>query len=250
MAAPPWFTDWFNSPYYHLLYFDRNEAEAKDFIHRLIAHLQPREGAWMLDLACGRGRHAAVLADMGYEVTGIDSSPAMIAEAQQLERHNLQFFVHDMRLPFRTNYYDFVFNFFTSFGYFNTRREHEDALRTISHALRSEGCFVIDYLNTRYVEAHLVPRETKTIQGIDFHITRWMDEHFFYKKIEIEDEALSEPLVYQEKVSKFTLGDFTEMLAFQDIQVQEIFGDYALNPYRMHQSPRLIAIGRKMPRRS
>ncbi len=250
MAVQPWFRDWFNSPYYHLLYFERNESEAKAFIERLISHLRPRAGAWMLDVACGRGRHAAALADMGFDVTGIDISPGMIAEARSLERSNLQFFVHDMRLPFRINYFDYAFNFFTSFGYFNTRREHEDALRTIANALKPGGSLVIDYLNTRFVEAHLVPRETREVDGIAFHITRWMDEQFFYKKIEIEDEQLPEPMVHIEKVSKFTLGDFTEMLAYQGIQIQEVFGDYLLGPYQLHDSRRLIMVGRKVESRN
>ncbi len=250
MAAQPWFRDWFNSPYYHLLYFDRNEAEAKAFIARLISRLHPAPGAAMLDIACGRGRHAAALADMGFDVTGIDISPAMIAEARTLERPNLQFFVHDMRLPFRVNYFDYAFNFFTSFGYFNTRREHEDALRTIANALKPGGTLVIDYLNTRFVEAHLVPRETREVDGVAFHITRWMDEQFFYKKIEIEDDRLQEPIEHTEKVSKFTLGDFTEMFAYQGIQLQEIFGDYQLGPYQLHDSRRLVMIGRKVENRN
>jgi SAM-dependent methyltransferase len=245
LAKQPWFKDWFNSPYYHLLYFDRNEAEAKAFLGRLIAWLKPPAGAWMLDIACGKGRHAQALADMGYDVTGIDVSPAMIEEARKLERNNLQFFVHDMRLPFRINYYDYAFNFFTSFGYFHTLREHEDALRTISNALRPEGCFVIDYLNVRHVEERLKPRETKVVDDVSFHITRWMDEQFFYKKIEIEDDQMEEPIIHTEKVNKFTLGDFTEMLAYQGIQVQEVFGDYELGAYQLKASPRLIIVGRK-----
>ena len=246
MAQQSWYRDWFNSPYYHLLYFERNESEARAFIERLIGYLHPPQGAWMLDIACGRGRHARALADMGYDVTGIDISPAMIGEAKKLELDNLQFFVHDMRLPFRINYYDFAFNFFTSFGYFNTRREHEDALRTIANALRPEGILVIDYLNTRFVETRLVPRESREINGIQFHITRWMDESFFYKKIEVEDETLPEPIIHTEKVSKFTLGDFTEMLAYQGLQVQEVFGDYHLGPYKLHESPRMVILAKKV----
>jgi SAM-dependent methyltransferase len=246
MAQQSWYRNWFNSPYYHLLYFERNEAEAKAFIERLIQFLHPPKGARMLDIACGRGRHSRALADMGFDVTGIDISTAMIEEARKLELDNLQFFVHDMRLPFRINYYDYAFNFFTSFGYFNTRREHEDALRTMANALQPEGTLVIDYLNTRFVEAHLMPRESREINGIRFHITRWMDEHFFFKKIEIEDEALPEPIIHTEKVSKFTLGDFTDMLAYQGIQLQEVFGDYHLGPYRLHESPRMVVVGRKV----
>jgi hypothetical protein len=72
-----------------------------------------------------------------------------------------------------------------------------------------------------------------------------MDEQFFYKKIEIEDDQMEEPIIHTEKVNKFTLGDFTEMLAYQGIQVQEVFGDYELGAYQLKASPRLIIVGRK-----
>lgn len=245
MTQQPWYRDWFNSPYYHLLYFDRNESEAKVFINRLLDYLHPAPGGSMLDIACGKGRHALAMAEKGFQVTGIDISPAMIEEARKLEDDNLHFFVHDMRLPFRINYFNCVFNFFTSFGYFNTLREHENALRTMASALKPGGCLVIDYLNVHYSEDRLVHKEKKEMNGVVFHITRWMDEHYFYKKIEIEDETLEEPLEFMEKVSKFSLGDFNDMLAYQGIQLQEIFGDYQLGPYDLKKSPRMILLGRK-----
>jgi SAM-dependent methyltransferase len=246
MSKLPWYKDWFNSPYYHLLYFERNEKEAAAFIEKLLARLQPVPGSKMLDVACGKGRHAKVLADKGFDVTGIDISPDMIAEAKKLENENLQFFLHDMRLPFWINYYHYAFNFFTSFGYFNTRRDHDDAIRTIANALRPGGTLVIDYLNVHYVENHLVHQDHKSIDGIDFYLTRWLDEESFFKKIEIEDEKLDEPLVFTEKVHKFTLGDFTDMLAYQGLQITEVFGDYQLSPYHLFQSPRAIMIARKI----
>ena len=50
-----WFKDWFNSPYYHLLYSNRDEREAASFIDKLVGYLRPSPGALMLDVACGRG---------------------------------------------------------------------------------------------------------------------------------------------------------------------------------------------------
>ena len=47
----------------------------------------------------------------------------------------------------------------------------------------------------------------------------------FYKKIIVEDHSLKEPLVFTEKVAKFSLGDFTEMFAYQGLQMQEVFGE-------------------------
>ena len=201
----------------------------------------------MLDIACGQGRHSLALAEKGFDVTGIDLSPYMIWEASKLSSDHLEFFVHDMRLPFRINYYHFAFNFFTSFGYFKSRREHEDAIRTISNALLPGGLLVIDYLNVHYVESHFVHKDKKELNGIEFYITRWMDEQYFYKKIEIEDDTREEPLVFTERVNKFSLGDFTDMMAFHGLQVEEVYGDYHLGHYDLYKSPRMIMKARKIP---
>jgi len=241
-----WFKNWFNSPYYHQLYFKRDDVEAEAFISKLLERLQPAPGATMLDVACGRGRHALQLANHGYDVTGIDLSEDSIEEAKQQEKKNLHFYRHDMRLPFRINYYDFVFNFFTSFGYFNTQRENDNAMRTISQALKNHGTLVIDFLNVHYAEDHLVHHSEQTINDVHYIITKWFDETHFYKKIEIEDEQYDTPFIFTEKVQKLTLGDFNDMLAFQYLQVKEVFGDYQFNRYDVKKSPRLIIVAEKI----
>ena len=245
MSANAWYINWFNSPYYHKLYFERDEKEAKDFIHRLVNHLQPAPGARMLDVACGKGRHSTILASLGFNVTGIDISPDSIAIAKKLERENLDFYVHDMRLPFWGNYFDFAFNFFTSFGYFKTRREHDDAIRTIGKSLKQGGLFVIDYLNVHYAEDHLLRDETRQLNGTVYDIHRWDDDTHFYKKITVNDSSLPRPFEYTEKVAKFSLGDFTEMLTCQGLLVREVFGDYQFNTYDVRKTPRLVVISKK-----
>jgi SAM-dependent methyltransferase len=210
-----------------------------------MAHLKPAQAARVLDVACGKGRHAVHLAQQGFEVTGIDLSEESIAEALLQQSDTLQFYVHDMRLPFWINYFDYAFNFFTSFGYFATQRENDNAIRTIAQSLKPGGYFVMDYLNVHYAEDHLVHQLDKTIEGVNYFITKWFDETHFYKKIVVEDEALSEPMVHVEKVAKFSLGDFTDMFAYQGLQIQEVFGDYNFGPYDIKKSPRLIMIARK-----
>lgn len=246
MPDKPWFKDWFNSHYYHLLYQYRDEEEAMRFIGTLIDYLQPPLGCRMVDVACGKGRHSKALADMGFDVTGIDLSAASIAEAKKDEDENLHFFQHDMRLPFNINYFDYAFNFFTSFGYFRTRREHDNAIRTISQSLKPGGMFVIDYLNVHYSEQRLERSFTTTVEGVTFHITKWQDEEHFFKQIQVTDEANRSPKhLYTERVAKFSLGDFTDMLAYQGMQVQEVFGDYALGRYHVQSSPRMIIMAKK-----
>lgn len=241
-----WFKEWFNSPYYYQLYFKRDKKEAAEFIDKLINYLKPKQGSFMLDTGCGRGRHSVQLASKGFDVTGIDLSEKSIQKAKKKESDHLHFFIHDMRLPFWINYFDYAFNFFTSFGYFNTRREHDNAIRTVAQSLRPEGVFVIDYLNVHYAEDHLIHQSEIQIDGVNYCLTKWFDETHFYKKIIIEDDKLKEPLEFREKVTKFSLGDFTEMLSYQKIQVQEVFGDYNFNNYQVKNSPRMIIIAKKL----
>jgi SAM-dependent methyltransferase len=247
MVVPAeWYKEWFNSPYYHKLYFERNEQEAAAFINALINLLKPPAGSFMLDVGCGRGRHSQFLASKGYDVTGIDLSFDSIEVARKYEAEKLHFFQHDMRLPFWMNYFDYAFNFFTSFGYFKSERENYNAIRTISHGLKLNGILVMDYLNVHYAEDHLVHKSEKQMDEVTFYITKWFDETHFYKKILIEDEQHQEPLVFTEKVAKFSPGDFTDMFAFHNLQIQEVFGDYSLASYDIKKSPRLIMIAKKI----
>ena len=241
-----WYLEWFNSPYYHKLYFEQGEKEAAAFIDKLLGYLHPSDRSLMLEVACGRGRQAKMLADKGFDVTGIDLAPDSITVANQSEHEQLHFFQHDIRLPSWINYFDYAFSFFTSFGYYRTEREHYNAIHTIANALKPGGIFVLDYLNTHFTTDHLVHKENKTIGDVTFYITRWFDETHFYKKVEIEDDKLQTPLQFTEKVSKFILGDFNDMFAYYNLQIQEIFGDYEMKPFDLKNSPRLIMIAKKV----
>lgn len=240
-----WFREWFDSPYYHQLYFERDEKEATAFINRLLSVLHPPASSRILDLACGRGRHSRILAEKGFDVTGIDLSAHSIAYARQFEKDNLHFYQHDMRQTLYTRYFDYVVNLFTSFGYFRTARENENTIRTVSLSLKEEGVFVLDYLNTTYADNHLIPNEQKEIDGVLFTLTRWSDQEHFYKKIHIEDKKRDAPLEYTEKVARFSVDDFSRMFTLHGLRLREVFGNYELDPYDRLNSPRLLLIAQK-----
>ncbi len=69
-----------------------------------------------------------------------------------------------MRVPFRNNYFDYTFNFFSSFGYFESDAENIDVLRNISLGLKKNGIVAIDFMNIKKVIENLKPREEKTIE--------------------------------------------------------------------------------------
>jgi 2-polyprenyl-3-methyl-5-hydroxy-6-metoxy-1,4-benzoquinol methylase len=245
MPENNWFKDWFNSPYYHMLYQHRDDDEAMAFIHALIKQLNPPPGSKMLDVACGKGRHSKALADLGFDVTGIDLALESIEEAKAAESDNLHFFQHDMRLPFWINYFDYAFNFFTSFGYFRTLREHESAIRTITQSIKLNGYLVMDFLNVHYAETHTGKSHEKIMNGVTFHISKWHNEEHFFKQIQVTEQGKTKHL-FTEKVAKFSLGDFTDMFAYQGLQIQEVYGDYHFAHYDIHHSPRLIMVAQKI----
>ena len=240
-----WFETWFNSAYYYDLYANRDVQEATNFIHKLLNFLKPTANNTMLDVGCGRGRHVKILADKGFDVTGIDISPAAIAQALKYENDKMHFYVHDMRLPFWINYFDYVFNFFTSFGYFATLREHSDALRTMCQALKKGGHLIIDYLNVSFAESNIIAKTEQHINGVHYIIEKQHDKTHFYKTITVDDAIQKIQRSYTEKVAKFYVKDFEQMFTQQEIQIKHIFGDYNLSTYSAQQSTRMIMIAVK-----
>ena len=84
-----WFKDWFNSPYYHLLYKNRDDNEARSFMDVLLQKLNMKEGSCILDLACGKGRHSKYLNEKGFDVTGVDLAKESICCALTVKhRHS------------------------------------------------------------------------------------------------------------------------------------------------------------------
>ena len=162
MGKREWFGEWFNSPYYHILYQNRDEVEAKHFIDKLTDYLGFDMNDQILDLACGKGRHSIYLNQNGFEVTGIDLSSENIKHAKQFENERLKFQEWDMRIPFRKDSFDYVLNLFTSFGYFETTEEHCNAIQSIAVSLKPGGKLLLDFLNPYVVVNNLVSAESKT----------------------------------------------------------------------------------------
>lgn len=238
-----WFETWFDSEYYHILYQHRNEKDAELFLDHLLTHLAPAPGSSMLDLGCGKGRHSVYLNQKGFQVTGIDLSVHSIEYCRQFENENLSFFVHDMRKLFRINDFDYVFNLFTSFGYFENDKENISAIKNACNALKSDGKLVIDYLNTVNVRNHLVRSETVVVDNIQFRITRDFRDGHFYKDIRFTDKGSDHH--FTEKVSGLTLEDFRRYLAPMGMKIEYLAGNYDLQPFREESSPRLILIASK-----
>ncbi|MCB0477005.1 MAG: class I SAM-dependent methyltransferase [Crocinitomicaceae bacterium] len=241
MKQSEWFSDWFNTSYYHILYKDRDDQEAEHFIRNLLDYLKPSKEDHFLDLACGKGRHSIYLNSLGYHVWGCDLADASIACAKESENERLHFFVQDMREPVSTKF-DIVLNLFTSIGYFEDDQDNYKTFKSVAQCLNSGGLFVLDFLNAEQVNKELIPEEIKEIEGIQFHISKEIFNNQVYKKIRFEAEG--EKREYCECVSLLKREDFMSYAQQAGLQLKAEFGNYDLHPFS-NDSERLILIFEK-----
>jgi SAM-dependent methyltransferase len=235
-----WYREWFGEEYLDL-YSHRDEAEAElhvDFVERAFAGTSPNA---VLDLACGAGRHTLALRARGYRALGIDLSLTLLAKAPVHAR-----VCGDMRrLPLAEESFDWVLNFFTSFGYFETERENFRVLEEIVRLLRPGGRFLIDLLNPRPAIENLVPRESVRTDGRRIEVERWFEAttQRMNKRIEIQSPA-GEPRVFHESVRLYRPEEVEIGLRWAGLEVDQTYGSFEGDPYH-DDSPRLIFVGRK-----
>ncbi|MCG2616878.1 class I SAM-dependent methyltransferase [Terrimonas sp. NA20] len=240
------YMDWFSSPLFHNFWSDSKEKESQSFIDQLIKHIHPKRGSRILDSACGQGINSIHLTSLGFDVTGVDMSTSNIDWALTREQNNPEFYQHDLRLPFWGNYFHTVLNLSEGFGFYRTRREHEAAFRTIASSLQPGGKFVIDYPNTHHLENRLAEQSfTHKHNEILYQFDLSQNETHFLHTITITSPGTNEPVAFAFERAKLSVGDFTEMLAFQKLQVKEVFGDYSLGEYHLSETPRLVVVAEK-----
>ena len=238
-----WFINWFESPYYHILYKNRDEKEAQVFIDNLIFYLKIPKKTKFLDIACGKGRHCIYFNKKGMHVSGIDLSTNSIKTAKKEENSTLNFYVHDMRKIFKKDTFDIVTNIFTSIGYFEKNEDEQKAINAMALNLKKEGMLIIDFMNVKKVIANLVNYEKKKVDGITFNIKRNITKNYIIKDIMFSDKEKN--YQFQEKVKALTLTDFYNLITNSGLKIIDIFGNYHLESFNALKSERLIIICKK-----
>jgi len=238
-----WYVNWFNSPYYHILYKDRNKKEAEFFIDNLISYLKISEGSKLIDIACGKGRHANYLNKLGLDVVGYDLSINNIKSAKKYENKTLKFYVHDMRKVLKEDYFEYATNLFTSFGYFKNEKDEQITMNAMASNLKNEGILIIDFMNTKKVISNLIKYENKKVNCINFKIERRIIKKHIIKNIILTDNG--KDYIYNEQVRALTLDDFYNLTTIAKLKIIDIFGNYKLDDFNAKTSDRLIIICKK-----
>ncbi len=236
-----WFTSWFDTPYYHMLYKNRDNEEAQFFIRNITEFLSLSKTSHIADIPCGKGRHAIYLNSLGYTVTGGDLSKNSIRFARKFENETLDFQVWDMRKPYSEEY-DAIFNLFTSFGYFDNDEDDVLVLEHMKDALTENGVLVLDFLNVDKVAKTLIKKEKKRVDGITFYIEREIKDGFILKHIKFS--ADKQRYNFTEYVKLLDLTKMQHYFEKAGLKIIHTFGDYSLNKFDKKTSNRLILVAK------
>ncbi len=126
---------------------DKNQTERQ--IQFLKGYLKP--AGYMLDLACGSGRHSIALSADGYMTVGLDTSLRLLKIAKQ-RFQDIVVVLGDIRfLPFKKSVFDAVVSVDTSFGYLPSEADDKVSLSEVRRILPQKGLFIIDVFNREYL---------------------------------------------------------------------------------------------------
>jgi SAM-dependent methyltransferase len=247
---PDWYAESFGA-LYPVIYAHRTveAARAEAAFARDVTGLRADDAA--LDLACGTGRHLVHLAEGTERLAGLDYSRDLLKVARErvhgIARTDIRLVRGDMRrLPFPCAF-DAVFNFFTSFGYFQSDEENRAVALEVARVLRPGGRFFIDYVNPRYVARTLTPETVREDGGFRIRERRWIDQarRRVNKTVRV-DRGGREVARLEESVRLYEAPDFAALLASAGLEVTGLYGDYD-GAAVADDRPRLIAAGRREP---
>ncbi|MCD1258127.1 class I SAM-dependent methyltransferase [Paenibacillus athensensis] len=230
---------------YLLVYKHRDMQGAYEEVKQMAAWLRLPQGATVLDLCCGMGRHSLALTDLGYRVTGVDLSDVLLGEADRLDQEKrVRRLRGDMRSVPLDETFDAVVNLFTSFGYFDDDAENERVLEEMNRLLKPGGAFLIDYLNPEYVRHHLVPYSERTEDGVRIQETRRIEDGCVRKRIVLSGEGEPER-EYLEQVKLYDRSAFESMLLQAGLTLDAVYGGYDGSAYSAEGSTRMIFVGHR-----
>jgi SAM-dependent methyltransferase len=163
--------------FYDLFYLAKPYVAEAQFIHdKLSRHGVAPGSSRVLELACGTGKHALLLAEHGYTITATDSSAEMVTVAQGKAADTtlpVTFSVQDMRhLPKPSMPYDAVICLFDSIGYVQTDHALDEVFAGVTASLRPGGLFIVEFWHAPTMLGHFEPVRVRRINTPDGTVLR------------------------------------------------------------------------------
>ncbi len=237
---------WFNSPYYSILYHYRDQKEANQILDTIEKLIPVSINHTIIDAGCGYGRLAITAALRGYKVIAIDVAEKTISRAQHLAykykvQNRIKFIVHDFRQPLPGINAHLLINMFSSFGYWTDQTEDQCTLQSFCSMLNYGGWLIIDYINPEWVHTNLKPFQISRHANLTFTISRWICKKAVLKRIHIHPLKLT----FTEYLRLIYPSEWINMLHKAGFKIYRIVGDYKGEPLSQ-SSQRLIIIAQKV----
>ncbi len=236
-----WFKEWFSSNEYLSVYQHRDEEDAEKLLELILSRIDLTNDSWILDAACGAGRHSLYLASKGFNVVGFDLSKNLLAEAKRKAQNNflnIGLFCADFRNVVLQKKFDLILNLFTSFGYFLTDAENFSFAKSAYSLLNHRGIYLLDYFNANYLIRNLISETIREHDGKKIIERRKFENNRVVKEITIVNGG--EENFYIESVQLYSKEEIITEFERIGFKVNEILGDYNGSKYNSEVSPRLI----------
>jgi ubiquinone/menaquinone biosynthesis C-methylase UbiE len=225
------------------------EIADKDQTERQIQFLknQLKPEGYVLDLACGTGRHAISLSRQGYGVVGLDVSAKLLKIAKQRNRQ-VQVVRGDMRfLPFKSHAFTAVISMDTSLGYLPSEKGDMQSLVEVRRILGEEGIFIVDVFNRKNLAAKYAGKNAapKSLEYPSFYLLQkrtvsdsgeWLCDSW-----SVRDKADGQVRVFEHTVLLYEATRLQELLEETGFAIKLVFGDYEGQEF-CSDSPRLIFV--------
>ena len=217
-------------------------------INFITAVLKLPPKAAILDLYCGYGRHAILLAKLGFRVTGVDATQAFLDIAGQKaeeEQITVNFRLCDMRELDYNPQFDAVINMFAAFGYF-TDEENAQVLERVAGALRPGGLFLIDLLNREWMVQNNLNRYWRHPSGeyvLSYKIE--LKQGVVFMKRLLINQVTDTKTQFEFVLRAYTLPEMRAILERSGLKVQATYGAFDGRAYAT-DTPRMIILAQKI----
>ena len=202
---------------------------------------------YVLDLACGTGRHTIPIQEEGYTIVGLDASVNLLRIAKQRDG-GAMLVCGDMRfLPFNDATFSAVISMDTSVGYLPTEKEDAESIAEAQRVLRRAGVFIVDVFNRVNLIAKYQDKApaTKDIEYRSFHLQQKRqligNGKLLCDTWTICDKADGETRVFKHIVRLYDFKQLAGFLESAGFSVMRVFGDYKWQEFSA-DSPRLIVV--------
>jgi SAM-dependent methyltransferase len=216
----------------------------------LLSVLEPAEGARILDVPCGTGRHSVLFGRRGFRVTGIDISRDCLRLAHRQAAHrNVRYLHGDMaKLGRFRGRFDLVVNLFTSFGYFATDKQNAAVLRGMVRALNPGGRVVLNLIDREYLLPIFNP--SRWSESDDLLVvessryepkTKYNASHMFM----VDKRAgRVKPIHYHyHRIRIYSKPELVRLMKACGLRNIKVFGDFEGNKYVKGKSSHPVYIG-------